>query len=664
MNKRLRNFNGITLVALIVTIVILLILAGITIATLGGENGLFKKVKLGKERYAISEAKEKLELEITNLQIEQNGKGEELTKEDLPKMNSDEIDVRDTTNFPVEVIYKNYKFEVDSNFKVTYVSEANETIITYTTEPEGYTNQNNIKVLVKITNPKGIKSILKPGETDKILPQDRTTAGIEFIVTKNGHYILKVEDVDGNEVSKDIYIDLIDTLAPEEFTPEVQKNGSTITIVENGKDAEATEESSKSGIDHYEYYVIDSSNKETKYDNNKIENLALGTYRAYVIAFDKAGNSRKSNEVEFSITIEFSKISAGDQHNLAIDKEGNLFSWGGSNDTLEDGVTDLATGNFKGWGPVKMKLDFKVKEMSVGNYSHSLVIDNNGYLWSRARSNSYGQLGNGTTETSDKLIKIKEDVKFEKISAGEYHNLAIDTEGNLWSWGYNYNGQLGDGTTTNKLEPTQIMPNKKFIQIATGGRHSLAIDNDGNLWSWGYNGDKQLGDRTTVESHTPIQILKDEKFIQVSAMEDHSLALDSEGNVWRWGESVYDTGTRWYYYKNDPQKIKIDKRITQISAGQYHVLALDSEGNVWRWGLNAAGQLGNGTNKQNNTPTQLVSDKKIIQIAAGEGHSLALDSDGTIWGWGSNGRWELGIDDNRVYSKELPIQIVPASKRN
>ena len=200
-------------------------------------------------------------------------------KQNLPKMNNEEIDVRDTTNFPVEVIYKNYKFEIDNNFVVTYVGEANETIITYTTEPGGYTNQNNIKVLVKITNPKGIKSILKPGETDKILPQDRTTAGVEFTVTKNGHYILKVEDVDGNEVSKDIFIDLIDTLTPLEFTPEVQKDGSSITVKENGNDADATEESSKSGIDHYEYYLIDSSNKETKYDTNKIENLELGSDR-------------------------------------------------------------------------------------------------------------------------------------------------------------------------------------------------------------------------------------------------------------------------------------------------------------------------------------------------------------------------------------------------
>ena len=289
--------KGITLVALIITIIILLILSGITIATLGGENGLFKKVKLGKERYAISEAKEKLELEITNLQIEQNGKGEELTKEDLPKMNSDEIDVRDTTNFPVEVIYKNYKFEVDSNFQVTYVGEANETIITYTTEPDGYTNKNEVKVLVKITNPKGIKSILKPGETDKILPQDRTTAGIEFTVTKNGHYILKVEDVDGNEVSKDIYIDLIDTQAPKEFTISVQNTENSLKIIANTEDEEK-EYSTLSGIDKYEYFIKASTeDKYIKYDTNEISELQLGKYSVYVIAYDKAGNSTKSEEI-------------------------------------------------------------------------------------------------------------------------------------------------------------------------------------------------------------------------------------------------------------------------------------------------------------------------------------------------------------------------------
>lgn len=45
--KRLNNQKGITLVALVVTIIILLILAGITIAELTG-SGLFEKAKLAK----------------------------------------------------------------------------------------------------------------------------------------------------------------------------------------------------------------------------------------------------------------------------------------------------------------------------------------------------------------------------------------------------------------------------------------------------------------------------------------------------------------------------------------------------------------------------------------------------------------------------------------
>ena len=653
MNKRLRNFNGITLVALIVTIVILLILAGIAIATLGGENGLFKKVKLGKERYAISEAKEKLELEITNLQIEQNGKGEELTKEDLPKMNSDEIDVRDTTNFPVEVIYKNYKFEVDSNFHVTYVGEANETIITYTTEPDGYTNQNNIKVLVKITNPKGIKSILKPGETDKILPQDRTTAGIEFTVTKNGHYILKVEDVDGNEVSKDIYIDLIDTLAPEDFTPEVQKNGSTITIVENGKDAEATEESSKSGIDHYEYYLIDSSNKETKYDNNKIENLALGTYKAYVIAFDKAGNSRKSNEVEFKIAIEFKEISTGNTHCLGINSEGKLWSWGyNSYGQLGDGTTTRRN------NPVQIVEDTQFIQISAGN-AHSLAIDKNGKLWSWG-DNRAGQLGDGTK--NNKLIPtiINTEVSFTHISTGDGFSMAIDYSGNIWSWGKNYSGQLGNGTHEEKLEPVQITTGRKFTQISAGGSHSLAIDSEGNLWTWGYNRYGQLGDGTKVDKAGPIEIKKGTKFVQIAAGGLHSLALDSEGNLWSWGKNEYgQLGNNSPNEEGEENPFNISQiwsnKFIQISAGDSHSIAIDVEGKLWTWGYNYYGQLGNGTKRNSARPINIKNGTIFTGVFAGDYHNIAKDNDGNLWSWGRNDDGQLG--DGTTTTRLTPIQI-------
>lgn len=44
-----KNNKGITLIALVITIVILIILAGITISQLTGENGLFARAKQAKE---------------------------------------------------------------------------------------------------------------------------------------------------------------------------------------------------------------------------------------------------------------------------------------------------------------------------------------------------------------------------------------------------------------------------------------------------------------------------------------------------------------------------------------------------------------------------------------------------------------------------------------
>ena len=644
--KKLKKNEAITLVALIVTIIMLLILAGITIATLGGENGLFARVKLGKERYAISEAKEKLELEITNLQIEQQGKGEELKKEDLPKMNNDEIDVRDTTNFPVEVIYKNHKFEVDSNFHVTYVGEANETIITYTTEPDGYTNQNKVKVLVTISNPKGIKSILKPGETDKILPQDRTTAGIEFTVTKNGHYILKVEDVDENEVSKDIYIDLIDTVAPEEFTPEIQKADSSITVIENGKDAEATEESCKSGIDHYEYYLINSSNKETKYDTNKIENLGLGSYKLYVIAYDKAGNNRKSNIVDFKISVQFKEIEVGDFHTLALDKDNNLWAWGGNGTgQLGDGTTTNRT------SPTKIETGITFVQLSAG-HTHSAGIDNEGKLWTWG-CNGEGQLGDGTT--NDKMIpqKIMKDKTFKKVIASDYSTLAIDINDEIWRWGEFYTYNAGWKSFS---ESPQKLDFKIEYSLISGNSHYLFLDKQKKLWSWGRNSTGQLGDGTTTERTNPIQIKPEKQFTQVSAGYGFSLTIDEEGNLWTWGKNDYgQLGNGTKSYKKVPEQIKQGIKFAQVSAGNSHSLAVDYEGNLWTWGNNGSGQLGDGTTNNRVVPQKIMNGTKFKKVYARYFSSLAIDINGNIWSWGNNGWAELG--DGTTTDRLTPVQI-------
>ena len=74
MIKKVKLENGITLIALVVTIVVLLILAGITISLVFGSNGVIKKVQEANENTKIAQVREQLELAKGPEYIEGNGK--------------------------------------------------------------------------------------------------------------------------------------------------------------------------------------------------------------------------------------------------------------------------------------------------------------------------------------------------------------------------------------------------------------------------------------------------------------------------------------------------------------------------------------------------------------------------------------------------------------
>ena len=72
MNK-IKSTKGITLISLVVTIIILLILAGVTIATLTGDNGLIKRAQDAKIATEIASIKEQIQTEILGKQVENQG---------------------------------------------------------------------------------------------------------------------------------------------------------------------------------------------------------------------------------------------------------------------------------------------------------------------------------------------------------------------------------------------------------------------------------------------------------------------------------------------------------------------------------------------------------------------------------------------------------------
>ena len=82
IKQLIKTSNGITLIALVITIIVLLILAGVTIATLTGDNGILGKANEAKTKSDIVEVKEQAQLDISNWMAERIRNGEDTVLDD------------------------------------------------------------------------------------------------------------------------------------------------------------------------------------------------------------------------------------------------------------------------------------------------------------------------------------------------------------------------------------------------------------------------------------------------------------------------------------------------------------------------------------------------------------------------------------------------------
>lgn len=85
MEKLFKNAKGITLIALIITIIILLILAGISIATLTGQNGILKKAEQSGINTTIAKEKEQIKIAYNSAMITKIVEDREIEISDLKK---------------------------------------------------------------------------------------------------------------------------------------------------------------------------------------------------------------------------------------------------------------------------------------------------------------------------------------------------------------------------------------------------------------------------------------------------------------------------------------------------------------------------------------------------------------------------------------------------
>lgn len=120
--NRNKHEKGITLIALVVTIVVLLILAAVTIVMTFGENGIIQKSKNAKNSTIKATADDEVELAVSNLKMEKvvrDMTAEERRKyleDDLKKIDKDSTVTINESK--LDIIYRGFSYSVDDDLKI------------------------------------------------------------------------------------------------------------------------------------------------------------------------------------------------------------------------------------------------------------------------------------------------------------------------------------------------------------------------------------------------------------------------------------------------------------------------------------------------------------------------------------------------------------------
>ncbi len=148
--------------------------------------------------------------------------------------------------------------------------------------------------------------------------------------------------------------------------------------------------------------------------------------------------------------------------------------------------------------------------LAVGSDGNAYAWGHNGYgqLGDGTTTTRYAPV---RVKTPDRKTypDLPEDFTYLQVSAGYNYSLAVGSDGNVYAWGYNYNGQLGDGTSSDRHTPVRVKtPDRTtypdlpadftYLQVSAGNYHSLAVGSDGYAWAWGCNYYGNLGNNSSA----------------------------------------------------------------------------------------------------------------------------------------------------------------------
>ena len=249
MDKIKKQQKGITLIALVVTIIILLILAGVSIAMLTGNNGVLTQAKSAKENTRVGEVQEKVKLAAQAALTDNLGNGIEKEKfqEELNNMftQGEQVSLEyDETNKKYTVTVDKYEVEVSNMGAVGEAKEATiqaKLTLTYK-NTEQKAGENVAKVVDKnvpiptnfyyVGGTKDTGVVISDNSADENQGVDSNLSGNQFVwVPVNQNQKLQIDVTSKDDIAS---ISLKDPFGEEKLTE------SNVGKTYNKKDQEPT----------------------------------------------------------------------------------------------------------------------------------------------------------------------------------------------------------------------------------------------------------------------------------------------------------------------------------------------------------------------------------------------------------------------------------------
>lgn len=353
--------------------------------------------------------------------------------------------------------------------------------------------------------------------------------------------------------------------------------------------------------------------------------------------------------------LSFTQLEGRTGFNCGVASSGAAYCWG-HEATGELGNGDVATHRAS---PTLVSGGLVFTQVSTsGDYSSSyvhacgLTPAGAAYCWG---DNVFGELGDGTTQSTTVPVPVTGGHVFTSISAGSLFTCGVTASGTAYCWGDNTRGELGNGVVGGKSLVPVAVQGAQFTSISAGGAYypfACGVTLSGQVVCWGNNAWGTLGDGTQDNAATPIPIASAGTFTQVSAGYYTACAVAVNGDAYCWGNGksgelgqvplpdscIFGPNT----CSTTPTLIPGGVQLTQVSVGAGHVCGTDAAGAAHCWGDGSDGALGDGSNASHPTPSLVAGGHVFSSVSAGAFHTCGIAQGGAAWCWGYDGDGALG----------------------